>query len=318
MFLKFSVDSALLRELGEKLVETVHIALIELVKNCYDADATEVEISFSTDNNGRTTIRIVDNGTGMSFAAIQNYWMRIATTNKEDRDVSSVFGRPLTGAKGIGRFSCRRLGEKLMLITNGTKAGKLIGEQKNIEQTEVEFPWTEFEPGSDVTTIKCKGNQVILASGTTGTTLEITEIAEEWTTRGLNWLKRQLAVLAANKGTLRPGFIEDPGFNVRLTAPDFEGGVRDIREDLMNAGWGTLTAYINNKHQAVCELHALGLGRRTITSKIAYPALNDISLRLAIMVDERQYMRDTSVLSLGTLQKILPEWGGGSSQISII
>jgi hypothetical protein len=122
--------------------------------------------------------------------------------------------------------------------------------------------------------------------------------------------KRQLAVLAANKGTRRDGYIEDPGFNVKLTALDFEGGIRDLREDLMNAGWGTLKAHINKKNQAVCELNALGIGRKNITSRTTYPLLQDISLNLAIMVDDRGQMRDTSILSQGTLQQILPSWGG--------
>jgi hypothetical protein len=115
--------------------------------------------------------------------------MRIATTNKEEGITSKVFGRPLTGAKGIGRFSCRRLGGHLKLITCGTKNGKAVGKQKLIEKTEVEFPWTEFEPGTDVTEIKCNGQQTLLNNQFTGTTLVITDISEEWNTRGLNWLK---------------------------------------------------------------------------------------------------------------------------------
>lgn len=127
--LHFTVDSALLEELGEKLVETVHIALVELVKNSYDADATEVEILFTEDSFGNSEIHIIDNGKGMNFEAVQNYWMRIATTNKETKNTSAVFGRPLTGAKGIGRFSCRRLGGHLELITKGTSTGNLVGVQ---------------------------------------------------------------------------------------------------------------------------------------------------------------------------------------------
>ena len=116
--LKFTVDSALLRELGEKLVETVHLALVELVKNAYDADATLVELIFTKDNVGKMQIVISDNGSGMNFNAIQEYWMRIATTHKTEQKVSKVFGRPLSGAKGIGRFSCRRLGSHLRNCLN--------------------------------------------------------------------------------------------------------------------------------------------------------------------------------------------------------
>lgn len=59
----FSVDSALLRELGEKLVSTVHVALAELVKNAYDADATEVRISIKPNPTGGPTIVIEDTAT---------------------------------------------------------------------------------------------------------------------------------------------------------------------------------------------------------------------------------------------------------------
>lgn len=308
--LKFKVDSALLKELGEKLVESVQVALSELVKNAYDADATEVEVVFGLNEKGEEQIKIIDNGTGMSFDAVESYWMRIATTNKEKKQTSVVFGRPLTGAKGIGRFSCRRLGDKLTLITNGTKDGDCIGEQENIQQTKVVFDWTKFTAGKDITTIKCPGIKKQLARGITGTTLIIDGIDKGWNMRGFNWLKRQLAVLTANRGAIREGFEEDEGFDILLEVPDLEGGVRDLRDDFLKAGWGTLTAYINSKHQAVCELDALGLGRRTIISNIVFPNLKDISLEVGIMVDDRGQLRDTTVLSKGTLSTIIKTWGG--------
>lgn len=80
--LQFTVDSALLGELGERLVEQVHYALVELVKNSYDADATHVTIKFSENDSGMNEIHIIDDGVGMNHSEVQNYWMRIATTNK--------------------------------------------------------------------------------------------------------------------------------------------------------------------------------------------------------------------------------------------
>jgi signal transduction histidine kinase len=309
--LKFTVDSALLRELGEKLVETVHLALSELVKNSYDADATEVEVIFETTDQGKNRIKIIDNGVGMNFKAVEQYWMRIATSNKEKKDVSTVYGRHLTGAKGIGRFSCRRLGAELTLITKGSKEGNKVGKQPNIEYTQVYFPWTKFEAGTDVTTISCPGNQKKIKEGElTGTILIIDDATDEWSHRGFSWLKRQLAVLSANQGAKREGFKEDPGFTIMVEAPDFEGSIKDIREDMLNAGWGTLTAHINSKKQAVCKLDALGLGRRTLILNRKFEHLSDLKLELGIMIDNSSQLRDKSVLSLGTLQKILPEWGG--------
>lgn len=308
--LQFTVDSALLDELGMKLVETVHVALSELVKNSYDADATEVRIIFDKNEKGKDRIQIIDNGTGMSYNAVQDYWMRIATTNKEKRNVSPVFGRPLTGAKGIGRFSCRRLGAKLTLVTKGTKNNDIQGEHPLIQMTKVEFPWDEFKPGLDVTTIVCKGDQSELLNDRTGTTLIIDTISNEWTIRGVNWLKRQLGVLAANRGAKREGYKVDPGFNILLEAPDFQGGVQNIREDLINAGWGTLKAHINSKHQAVCELTALGIGRKTTISNRLFENLSDVKLEVGIIVEDRNQMRDLSVISKTSINEILPEWGG--------
>jgi HSP90 family molecular chaperone len=151
--LTFTVDSALLSELGEKLVESVHVALLELVKNAYDADATVVTVELVTTASGSPEVTISDDGTGMTFDEVEKYWMRIATTNKVKNDASSVYGRPRTGSKGIGRFSCRRLGTKLVLETIAkNREGKL-------EKTEVTFPWDKFEAGSELTTIKCPGSR---------------------------------------------------------------------------------------------------------------------------------------------------------------
>jgi signal transduction histidine kinase len=306
-YLNFTVDSALLRELGEKLVETVHLALAELIKNSYDADATMVEVKFTPNENGNDEIHIIDNGIGMNFQEVKKYWMRIATTAKVKDNISRKYGRPKTGEKGIGRFCCRRLGSRLKLITIGQRDKKGTSE---MQKTEVEFLWEEFKPGTDVTEIQCPGKQSVIKKGKTGTTLIIAKLTKGWNLRGYGWLKRQLAVLTANRGIRRPGYEEDPGFNIIMDAPDIERGIRDIREDLINGGWGTLTAYINNKHQAVCELEALGIGRRTMISTRFFPNLKDIKLKLGILADNRKQMRDTSIVSRGTLKDILPNWGG--------
>ncbi len=235
--LTFTVDSALLNELGERLVESVHIALIELVKNSYDADATEVKVSFGKDNSGNFSVMVNDNGRGMTFNQVQRYWMRIATSNKVQDSVSIIFGRPKSGSKGIGRFSCRRLGKRLKLSTIACLENPT---DMRFEKTEVVFEWKNFEPGTEVTKIKCPGNREFLSSGQTGTTLFITDSNEwEWGLREYNVLKRQLAVLVANRGIKREGFKEDPGFNVTLESPNFTEKAEDLRENLINGGRGT-------------------------------------------------------------------------------
>ena len=117
--LNFEVDSALLSELGERLVGSVHVALLELVKNAYDADATLVKVRIEKVDKGIAT-SVVDNGVGMTLEDVQRYWMKIATNNKAIDCISRRYGRYKSGAKGIGRFSCRRLGDSLELKTTST------------------------------------------------------------------------------------------------------------------------------------------------------------------------------------------------------
>ncbi len=100
----FSVDSRLLFQLGEKLVTDRAVALAELVKNGYDADATLVIVKMEEVKVKGGTITIVDNGVGMTPSRFQETWMRIATIDKEENPISSKYGRQKAGEKGIGRL----------------------------------------------------------------------------------------------------------------------------------------------------------------------------------------------------------------------
>ena len=302
--LKFSVDSALLSELGEKLVETVHLAVEELIKNSYDADATKVIIKFTSDEFGKDEIHIIDNGCGMSLYDVKRYWMKIATTNKTKFPFSRKFGRPKTGSKGIGRFSCRRLGSKLKMITIGKN------EKNEYKKTHVNFKWYKFKHGTDITSIKCLGETHYTSNKNTGTTLIIRKLSEELIKRDYNYLKRQLAMLVANRGVKREGYIEDPGFNIEIIAPQFEEKIINLREDLINSGWATVKVKVSNDGKAKYTLSAMGLPKKEIISNEIYKLLKGVTLELGVLVGDRKQMRNTDVISKGRLQEILSDWGG--------
>jgi signal transduction histidine kinase len=111
-YVKFTIDAQLLRELGERLVGKPYVALGELVKNSYDADATRCVIRF-----GEDLIEIADDGNGMSYADFVSKWMRIGSPHKRDEKESPKFHRPLTGSKGIGRLSAQFLGASIEVIS---------------------------------------------------------------------------------------------------------------------------------------------------------------------------------------------------------
>lgn len=303
--LKFSVDSALLSELGEYLVESPHVALLELVKNAYDADASVVTVRIVPQSGKGPTVEVVDDGAGMTFEQVESYWMRIATTHKVEDDVSPIYGRPRTGSKGIGRFSCRRLGTRLTLSTTARPKGKPV------ERTKVLFDWKAFAPGSELTDIDCDGERSRPDSAETGTVLVISgALSDEWSKRGLSFLKRQFAVLAANRGARRRGYQEDPGFNVRFEAPGFSEKIENLRDKFVTAGWGDLSAEVAEDGTASVTLKAMRIGTRSITYPLKVPKLAGVKARIGILYVLRDEFRDKSVLSQATLREILKDWGG--------
>ncbi len=109
---KFKADSLLIRELGERLVGRPYIALAELIKNAYDADAERCEIVLEANR-----IIVSDNGHGMSSKEFADHWMTIGTRNKTLRGTSRELGRPVTGSKGVGRLAAQFLAHRMQLIT---------------------------------------------------------------------------------------------------------------------------------------------------------------------------------------------------------
>ena len=305
----FVVDSALLSELGERLVSTAHVALAELVKNAYDADAKSVKVRISPEPSGAPRVVVEDDGTGMSRDDVRRFWMKIGTVNKVDNPTSARYGRPRTGSKGIGRFACRRLGLNLKLTTTARSKGK---NQLKYETTIINFAWNDFKPGTDVEEIPCIATVTRSATGKTGTKLEMWGgKVDEWRVSGFQYLQRQLAVLASNRGAKRPGFQEDRGFGVELDAPGLSGEPVDVREAVIAASWGTLTATVDSKGRAVCSLSAKGLGGiKRFTSKQNYTHIAGAALKIGVLPAVKDEARKPEMLANYVLAQLISEWGG--------
>lgn len=304
----FVVDSALLSELGEKLVSTVQVALAELIKNSYDADATVVNVRITPQATGAASVVIEDDGCGMLLGEVRAHWMKIGTTNKADAPVSATFGRLKTGSKGVGRFACRRLGTHLKLTTRARMPGATF----RLQETIVDFDWLSFAPGTEVEKIDCRGRSGVVAHGKTGTTLEIWggEV-DEWQVRGFHFLQRQLAVLANNRGNAQPGFKIDPGFNVVLAAPGLSEHAVDLRETIMEGSWGTLTAEVDQQGRALCTLVAKGLrGKKEFKSKPLFCQIGGAKLKLGILPLSKDEARKPAILAQYVIKDIADQWGG--------
>ena len=192
--LPFTIDAELLRELGERLVGKHHVALAELVKNSYDADATEVTIKLTPnkDSPNKGSIEISDNGHGMTFDEFKNFWMRIGTTHKKEKQ-SKNFGRLMTGSKGVGRLSVQFLANKLTIRT--------IPADKNHKCLKAQINWNkaiETKPAEtkELTEVKVTYNEFDRNPSDTlnpqGTSIILEELKDEWTEDSIRDLASEL------------------------------------------------------------------------------------------------------------------------------
>jgi len=305
--LEFSVDSQLLGELGERLVTRNYIAMAELIKNSYDADATRIIVRFVNAKRGGTDseIHLVDNGHGMSFTDVRDHWMRIATTYKAREPISPVFGRRKTGSKGLGRFACRRLAQKLILETTAKVNGS-----NELEWTRVIFDWKEFIPGTTLTEIPCKYETGRLKEGATGLSLKLLDLLERWSESEFNLLRRQVLSLSITKGTRRDGFEEDPGFGIVLETAEFPEGKGFLADQFMDAGWGKLEGNINGDGICHLKLEAKEIGTKNYELSERSESLKGIAFEIAWLPIFKEYFRDTKILTKTVALEVMREQGG--------
>ncbi|WP_276349187.1 ATP-binding protein [Daejeonella sp. JGW-45] len=137
----FKVSSGLKNLIGSELITDNYIAVFELVKNAFDASAKKVIVRFENNYSGDARIIIMDDGKGMDYSDLIDKWLFVAYSAK--RDGTEDYRNNLKGAryyagnKGVGRFSCDRLGSSLRLIT-----------VKNAKQAKIEslkVNWRDFE-----------------------------------------------------------------------------------------------------------------------------------------------------------------------------
>lgn len=123
----FRPHARLLTMLGEQLIKNERIALVELIKNAYDADAERVEVRFENFDNNMTpnagsSIIVRDDGSGMTVDTLRNDWMNPATPSKHLAKLDGFGrtprkGRTMQGEKGIGRFAVLKLGREITIAS---------------------------------------------------------------------------------------------------------------------------------------------------------------------------------------------------------
>ena len=186
--MKFKVSTNIKSILGKDLISDKYIAIFELVKNACDAGAEKIDIEFIATKNNVSKIIITDDGYGMTADDLQNKWLFMAYSEKRHGAMKNKYA----GSKGIGRFSCDRLGKVLLLKTK--KAS-----QKKAEQLLIDWQLFENDDTKKVEEIDLDHQEIsadIFQKGQ-GTILEISNLRETWERPDLLKLRAALMKLVS-------------------------------------------------------------------------------------------------------------------------
>ena len=216
------MDSELLRELGERLVGRQYIALAELIKNSFDADATNVTIRIDDDR-----IEVADNGHGMTFTDFQGRWMRVGSTHKVDEVRSPELQRPLTGSKGVGRLAVQFLASELNLISVPKQTR--VPKDSSVEELYVLVDWEAAIRAGDLTNATAlydryaPQNTEFPCGAPHGTKVILSKLKHEWSAEEFESLAREIWFLQPPFRSLAPTNQDASGdFQVNLVSANPE------------------------------------------------------------------------------------------------
>lgn len=217
----------ILRTLGSDLISSETVALIELVKNSYDADARVVLIRFSGElTAGAGMLEVIDDGHGMDLQTVQSAWMEPATDLKKKAKVSRTLKRRLLGEKGIGRFAAARLAAELELITRAAGGSSEVygifdwsqfdNDALYLDEVLIlteERPAIEITPQWLLARHATENRASAPSSGTQGTILRMHRLNRAWDDKDLEVMRRGLSRLVSP-------YSGDRDFRIMVELPD--------------------------------------------------------------------------------------------------
>lgn len=211
--------SHLLQLLGEELIGDDRLAIFELVKNGYDADATTVKVEINVNSGPAHSIVVEDSGSGMTLDDITGKWLELATDSKrKNRSIrTKKYRRLALGEKGVGRIAAFKLGRHVTLTT------RALGHP----EYETAIDWDQLidqGPYLEDLTVRVRTNEdpKIFQGKRTGTRIEISGLQrEKWTRGDLRKLYRLVTSLASP-------FHTPDQFRVEFSAPGREQDVADL------------------------------------------------------------------------------------------
>lgn len=276
-FLNFKVSSELKSILGRDLIVNDYIAILELVKNSYDAYATLVEIRFEDDR-----IVISDNGKGMSLTDIKEKWLFVGFSAKRDgtedakrASFRNNINRNYAGAKGIGRLSCDRLSRELILMTKSIDS---------IVTEKLDVTWSLFDEDQrqEMETISIPhetlpDDSIKYAGGSTyGTSLVLSRLYEEWDREKILNLRKFLEKM------INPFQSSSDEFHIVITAE------RELEEDQRYEDYLRVNGEIRNSISAILDIKTTKI-ESEIRNGIIHTRLEDRGILMYEIEEDCKY-----------------------------
>lgn len=216
----FRPRARILQLLGDELIGSPRLAVFELVKNAYDADATKVMVKFHNVGSKKPYITIKDNGVGMSEHTLRSIWLILAHDNRGKQRLAgerTKLGRLPLGEKGLGRLAVHKLGDKITLHT------RAIGEP----EMRVVVDWEKlatYEFLEDaVVDIEQLEQPKFFDGKKTGTIITVTRL------RGKSWMRGEIRRLYRQIQSISspmPKKLTD--FSAKLRVPDNPEWTEDL------------------------------------------------------------------------------------------
>lgn len=215
--------------LGDQLIRDANMAVFEMVKNAYDADARECLVQLQAidgQNQELASITVLDDGVGMSFETVKDHWLEPGTdrrTRQKARGERTGLGRLPLGEKGVGRFAAHKLGRQISLITRASGCPEVV----------VEVDWDRFDPVEqpegagplylDQVPIRVEERKPRHFKGAkTGTVIRVSGLRE------LPWTRRAVRALHRSITSITQPFENDSSFQTILVVEPDRGWLDDL------------------------------------------------------------------------------------------
>lgn len=200
-YIYHTVDAGHIRNIGEQSVSNKIQAILELVKNAYDADSPDCTVTFHGTEDGEqvkiSKITIEDHGIGMTKNDLRDKFMKVGTGTKIEESLSPKLGRRVSGEKGMGHYSAQRLGDRITITTAPDLFnGRQFSKEDNTTYV-LELDWGKYISGKDFGKIPNALRTTVRREP--GTIIEICRLRDSWTARGRS---NDLETLAKNLGNV--------------------------------------------------------------------------------------------------------------------